>query len=1689
MAGKTETRFIPRIHFVSLSVLGVTLSILLWNGVAAGGEIKWRAGRTEMARLESEELASAIAELANRSNARHVVVQFDRPINSGQRRQARYAGMTLLRYLGNHTFFASLSGDDVDSRMLGRMTGLSGIQAIQRPWKLDPRILAGQTPNWAAVDGNDAGGDIVVVYVLFHPDTSLLTTAVDLAKQHGATVSEKLESVHGLVLQLPRSGIEALADEDAVQWIEWPLPKMSGTNDSNRQLTQASLVQAAPYNLNGSGVTVLVYDSGTARASHVDFEGRLIAVDGSDMTNHSTHVAGTIGGSGIGNASFKGMAPGVTLLSYGFEFGSPHVILYTNPGDLETDYDQAINILGADIANNSIGSNIESNLFDCEIQGDYGITSSLIDSIVLGSLGSPFRVVWAAGNERAGSRCNIEGFGAYYSMPPPAGAKNHICVGAVNSNNDSMTTFSSWGPTDDGRLKPDLVAPGCQSNGDLGVTSCAMSSDTAYATLCGTSMAAPTVTGLAALLLQDFRAQFPSEPDPRNSMLKALFVHNAQDLLAAGPDYQTGYGSVRIKTTIDFMRTGQCIENQVDQSGRHAVFVAVDPGDPELKVTLAWDDIPGAPNVNAALVNDLDLRVFDASSQQHYPWTLDPSNPSAPAVRTAADHLNNLEQVVVQDPATGVWRVEIFGFSVAQGPQTFSLCVSKPILPCSSQGLIALGAPAFACLTEAAVQVVDCDLNDDAGVLESVSVTVTSETQPGGETLLLTETGPDSADFRGAISLSSTNEVGVLQIADGDTITATYIDSDDGMGNLDGSVTATGAVDCLGPVIGGVQVVDVDIDRATVIFNTDEWSTGTVHFGLSCESLSGASMEAGTRLAHALPLTDLLQATEYFFTINAADQTGNIVTDDNGGACYSFFTRDVVFDFPLDVDPGWSVEGDWAFGQPTGGGIPGGNLLDPTEGYSGDNVYGYNLDGNYANDIPETLYLTTTALDLSQRFDTELRFWRWLLMEPFAGDFVSVQVSNDGTNWVTVWDNLNEIVLEPFWVLQSYDISAIADGQPEVYIRWGLGPTNEIISLPGWNIDDIRIMSSGVPAAPTCDDGQLNQDEDRIDCGGPCPPCACTLDIECDDGLFCNGSEYCDSFGFCRNGADVDCGDGILCTTDTCDPATGCMNTPVDAACDDGNLCTADACNTMLGCINDGTGITLGCDDGNACTTGDACQGDAGGTCQGTDTSGNDCDDGIACTTDSCDSATGCTNTPADLQCDDGNLCTADTCDTQLGCVHDGTGIILACDDGDGCTTGDVCRGDVSGTCQGTDTSGEDCDDGVDCTIDTCDLATGCTNTPVDLPCDDSNVCTADACDRQLGCVHDGTGITVVCDDNDVCTSEDTCQGDTPGTCRGVETSAVDCDDQIECTEDTCHRVTGCANTPVDALCDDGNVCTLNACMNLLGCVYNGEGITVPCDDGDACTTRDECLGDANGTCVGTFSDSDDDGVCDAEDICPGGDDNLDGNGNGVPDACEVATPLSASGLNDRKKNRYISFQPNNPGLNVRLRVTLNASLPHPGLVGSSWWVRPPVGIIPGILPKPLLGPGECVALLGPESAAGDLDWQAADCQTLHVTGCAIEPTSVYFVAAVIDNVVSPVLLVATALQPAGGKFWGDAVGNFDGIGWTPPQGVANIDDVVAAIRTFSGGQVVAPVPGSSVAHVSIPDVEPGNINTVVNFA
>jgi fibronectin type 3 domain-containing protein len=653
--------------------------------------IQWRTASDDPAGGPNVAGASAverIAELAKLPD-RHIVVQFDQPVTDEMRADLGSAGVTLLRYLGQNAFFAALDPQGVDLPALDNIHSLIAASSIRMPFKVHPQFANGAAPQHAIVGSDDQAGTIVAAYVVFHPDVPLDPDAANLMQEYNVTIRDSVSLVNALVIELPLASLLPLAAEDRVQWIEPPLPRMSEWNDSNRSRTGADTAQAAPYSLNGSGVTVLVYDAGTARATHQDFGGRLTVRDASGLLGHSTHVAGTIGGSGAASGgTWRGMAPGVTIQSYGFQYDGTGIFLYTNPGDLQSDYNQAINTFGADIANNSIGTNTETNGFPCDIQGDYGVTDQLIDNIVRGSLGTPMRIVWANGNERQGTRCNVEGFGSYYSTAPPATAKNHITVGALNSNDDSMTSFSSWGPTDDGRMKPDISSAGCQSNGDFGVTSCYSGSDTQYAALCGTSMAAPTVCGLSALLMQDYRARFPG-PDMRNSTLKILLAQTAVDLGNVGPDYQFGYGSVRIVPAVDFMRTGNFRESAVSGGGVVSYTVTVAAGTPQLKVMLAWDDFAGTPNVIPSLINDLDLRVFSPSSTQSFPWTLNPSSPSSAAVRTARNTRDNIEQVLVDNPAAGTWTVEVFGFNVPQGPQPFSICASPNLNdggPCTAPG-------------------------------------------------------------------------------------------------------------------------------------------------------------------------------------------------------------------------------------------------------------------------------------------------------------------------------------------------------------------------------------------------------------------------------------------------------------------------------------------------------------------------------------------------------------------------------------------------------------------------------------------------------------------------------------------------------------------------------------------------------------------------------------------------------------------------------------------------------------------------------------------------------------------------------------------------------------------------------------------------------------------------------------------
>jgi hypothetical protein len=186
--------------------------------------------------------------------------------------------------------------------------------------------------------------------------------------------------------------------------------------------------------------------------------------------------------------------------------------------------------------------------------------------------------------------------------------------------------------------------------------------------------------------------------------------------------------------------------------------------------------------------------------------------------------------------------------------------------------------------------------------------------------------------------------------------------------------------------------------------------------------------------------------------VNLSDHSG----DTTRGARLTVGTPEAVVAFPMDSDPGWSRDGLWGFGQPTGqGGAYGGP--DPTAGHTGSSVFGYNLNGDYEPNLPER-HLTSGAIDCSGFFDVHLRFWRWLGVETATYDHASVRVSTDGSSWTTVWQNSGEVA-DTSWTAVDLDLSAIADGQPAVYLRWTMGTTDSAWNYCGWNLDDVEVWA------------------------------------------------------------------------------------------------------------------------------------------------------------------------------------------------------------------------------------------------------------------------------------------------------------------------------------------------------------------------------------------------------------------------------------------------------------------------------------------------------------------------------------------------------------------------------------------------------------------------------------------------------
>jgi hypothetical protein len=162
----------------------------------------------------------------------------------------------------------------------------------------------------------------------------------------------------------------------------------------------------------------------------------------------------------------------------------------------------------------------------------------------------------------------------------------------------------------------------------------------------------------------------------------------------------------------------------------------------------------------------------------------------------------------------------------------------------------------------------------------------------------------------------------------------------------------------------------------------------------------------------------------------------------------------VIYSTDMTSNPYWSMTGKWAWGAPTGGGT---HNHDPTSGYTGTKVVGYNLKGDYANNITSPYYATINMIDCNDYSNVKLSFYRWLGVEQNYWDHANIKVSNNGIDWTVIWENPTDAIADTDWQYMEYDISSVADDQNKVYVRWSMGPTDVSVRYPGWNIDDVKL--------------------------------------------------------------------------------------------------------------------------------------------------------------------------------------------------------------------------------------------------------------------------------------------------------------------------------------------------------------------------------------------------------------------------------------------------------------------------------------------------------------------------------------------------------------------------------------------------------------------------------------------------------
>ncbi|MCP4662096.1 MAG: S8 family serine peptidase [bacterium] len=422
-----------------------------------------------------------------------------------------------------------------------------------------------------------------------------------------------------------------------------------------------------------------------------------------DTHDHGTHVGGSVAGDDFANPLFHdagdGMAPGAKLVMQDCGYQTDNCADCPGIGcpvvDLNPIFQQAYD-QGARIHTNSWGDRE-----NYSPQNTYSAGSQDADEVMWNN--KDFLLMFAAGNSGPSSG----------SVGSPSTAKSVVSVGATNrgSSAESMASFSSCGPTEDGRIKPDITSPGvsiisADNDGNISSNNCGTRS------MSGTSMASPTAAGLVALIRQYYAdGWYPSgaasAPDafaPSASMLKASLVNSAVDMtgVTAIPSNCQGWGRVLLDNVLYFSGDARKLFLHDEptgfpqgSSGASQDFeISVVSSSEPFKVTLAWTDYPSTPAANPNLNNDLDLVVSGPGGT----WLGNVFSGGVSTTGGSADRLNTVEQVLVPSPTTGTYTVSVRSYNIPNGPQDFALVVTGATSTCSPAPVADAGGDRTICL-------------------------------------------------------------------------------------------------------------------------------------------------------------------------------------------------------------------------------------------------------------------------------------------------------------------------------------------------------------------------------------------------------------------------------------------------------------------------------------------------------------------------------------------------------------------------------------------------------------------------------------------------------------------------------------------------------------------------------------------------------------------------------------------------------------------------------------------------------------------------------------------------------------------------------------------------------------------------------------------------------------------------------